>query len=166
MSLSKAYQDIVEIKNSPEYQEYLLALIKNKDEAKRWHRIRKSLNPDSEDVTEQLQYFQADRRHRKACAEFAEVRVRYEQFRIKRSLKNISPKELLRMLGEKIPLTMDDLIQEQKQAAIAQSISNDEFETIKNAALPNSESNETTKERFLNDKKKNDPTLEDEDSLP
>jgi hypothetical protein len=165
MSISNAFKEALEIIKSEEYQTYVAALGLYKNECKRWSRIKKAFSPDSEEANEALQFFMGQHRHRKACVTYHKARAVYESWRIKRITRELSPKEIMNLLGQKVPTNIKDLIKEAEVAKRAANVSPEQFEQIKNAAIQHSLENQTTKERFLSNNT-NDPTANDFEPLP
>jgi uncharacterized protein VirK/YbjX len=166
MSYSKAYKDIQEARATPEYQEYLVALLRYSQETKKWRRLKRLLDPDSDNLMERLQYYDAQRLHSKECSEYQKARNKYEAFRLKHTLKDLTPSHVMKMLGEKVALSLGDMVEEARQASVASTVTDEQFETIKNAAL--AKTSVSVKDRFISntDTAKHDPTLEDFEPLP
>lgn len=158
MSISRAYKDIIEERNTPEFTEYMTAIFKYKDEFKRWKQIKRLKLNLSENPLERLQHFEAQERFKRECRIYAAAKDKYESFRIKKRLGNMSIEKIASMLDIVIPTSMEDLIREAKTIAPIVTMTDEQSEIIKAELLKNAQKSESTKEQFLTKTEVNEST--------
>jgi hypothetical protein len=166
MSLSKAYKDIVAERNTPEFQEYMVALFKYKDECKRFNAVKRVLK-DKDSAMERLQLFDAQHRHRKACQVFYAARKVYESHRIKMRIGSLSEYDLQRLLEIEIPQSLTAIVSEGQQVAPIVTMTEEQRQSIIHGAMESEKRSRTARESFIiHEGERNDPTLNDDAPLP
>lgn len=161
MEFSKAAQLTTK---SPEYEKLVEMTLIHKAASKKYFRTRKALE-GSTDPAAQLQLYRAKDEYSLVCKtlkriqnEFAKAKIRLEMEKHGMRWDTIEPLQLSRMMNIDIPLSMKDILAEERKRTIVRSMSTEQFEDIKKAALEYVNRGKTVDE--------DDPTLDDFEPLP
>jgi hypothetical protein len=167
MAFPKAYK----IPNTPEYQEYVSALLKYKIASKDFARMKKAFKNSAEPL-KRLLYYEAVERYSEASKEYQKAREVYAAHSVTRRIRedavrygsrNLGADEMAELLKLTVPMKLSDILKEQKQKQIAESISEEEFQTVRDAAMKYMAESTSVKDQFLGSstREEEDPTLGD-----
>ena len=136
MSFPKAVQHI------PEYEQYLKALLVYKAECKRYKTISLRFK-NATTPAERLVFLEARERYSKACKLYSAERFIYANALALARIKTQQPKEPgiltpleeATILGIKVPTSLKDVIEEEKNRRIQESFDPEEFERLRAIAM-------------------------------
>lgn len=152
---------------APGYEEYVEACFAYKRACSLHSRLMRRLKGLT-DPAARLQRYDAKAEFSQQCKDYQAARAKYEHSKAMQKLEQagfkIDAASMARALGIKIPLSVDDMIAEGKKQRILDSMTQEQFDTIKNSALEYMEKSaqtKSTKQQFLESAKGFDPTLDD-----
>ena len=164
-----AFLKAIQQTNTQEFVEYTTELIAYKKACSVYKRTENLLK-DAAAPLQRLQYLEAKETFKTACKRYHIARVKYGNVVALQKLRAVNPEldalTFAQLTGIKIPLSLAEMLKQERQDAIARSMTDEQFETIKNAAIKNKLALESAKTQFLKSTEdKPDATLGDFEPL-